>query len=366
MTRYFTISALTAILVASSLLQAQTVRYNISHVAGSDMVRDGAPASNASFEYVRSIAFDRNGRLFIADSFANRIRVVTTDNTFGFPPRDYANGRISTFAGNGIPASSGDGGPAVEAEVSSPGKMAVDLEGNLYFCESGRVRMVDTTGMIRTIAGGGAQREITESVDATSVSLGSLTALTVDRNRDIYFTEANLGLVRKISAEGKLTTVAGGGQLDLEADGGPAIKARLLWPNALAVDSAGNLYVMEMDRSCIRKISADRTIRTIAGTGVSGSSGDGGPAVNAQLNRPRDLALDSGGNLYVLDNSGMNLRMISADGVIQTKSQLYGGYSGGATSLAVGPEDQPWLSYSGQVGSLIESRYYGSIGSGYT
>ena len=313
----------TLLLIALSTIavdaHGQAARYTISTIAGADPVRDGRPAERALLQSARGITFSPDGRLFIAESGGNRIRMVTPDPAATEPYSAYGRGAISTFAGVGAAAFSGDGGPASEAHISGPSNLALDTLGNLYFSGGGRVRKVDQAGIIQTVAGGGSSQDNLEGVPATSAALGVSLGITVDAQRNVYVSGGYSGdRIFRISPEGLIYTVAGGGTLGLEADGGSARQARLLTPVGLVLDTKGNLYFCEQARSCVRKVAPDGTITTVAGTGTRGFSGDGGPASKAQLMSPVSLALDGGGNLLILDSGNASVRVVSPDGAIRS------------------------------------------------
>lgn len=248
---------------------------------------DGAAAATADLSLPAGLTVDGGGNLYIADSANNRIRRVTPD------------GRIGTVAGNGshnLAGSIGDGGAAMNALLNSPSSVAVDRSGNLYIAEVSRIRKVDPTGIISTVA---------------SFS-GSLA---VDHAGSLYVGDTVARRVHKLDAAGTVTTVAGNGQAASAGDGGLATNAALN-PRAIALDSAGNLYIADDNR--IRKVGLDGIIHTLAGTGLSGFSGDGGAAAAAQFLTPQALAADASGNLYVADTFNFRIRRIDSNGNIVT------------------------------------------------
>jgi uncharacterized protein (TIGR03437 family) len=244
------------------------------------------------------------------------------------------NGIVTRVAGNGRSGDSDDGGPAIEAQISPVGSLAVDTLGNLYIGEAGRIRRVSTKGIITTIAGIGApcqsgQNSCGFSGDrgpAASAVLSFAPSMAVDGAGDLFIAEANSGVVRKVGADGVITTVAGNGTCCVtpsspSGDGGPALNA-ILAPVAVAVDNAGNLFIGEPNH--IRKVSPDGIISTFAGTDASCSNlspadclGDDGPAIKAHLH-PTALVFDSAGNLLVADSGYQRVRRISPNGTITT------------------------------------------------
>ncbi|MGA3040069.1 MAG: hypothetical protein ABSF54_04675 [Bryobacteraceae bacterium] len=227
-------------------LAASPPVYQITTVAGSDLVGDGGLAIAAQVSQPEGIVVDPAGNLYIADAANHRVRMVTPA------------GVISTVAGNGHPGFSGDNGPASAAQLNQPYDVALDAAGNLYIADYGnqRVRAVDTNGNI--------------------------------------------------------TTVAGNGSSGSNADGGPATGALLIGPRNVATDPAGNLYISDFDGHRVREVAPDGIISTVAGIGLAGFSGDGGPAIAAQLAFPAGLARDAAGNLYIVDSANVRIRKVLA------------------------------------------------------
>lgn len=360
------LAALLLILVFPFPPPARARRYTISTIAGSDSVGDGGPAKAALLDRVAAIAFDRMGRMLIADSLANRIRVVTPDR--GPVVRDYPNGRISTFGGVGWAGFSGDGGPAVDAYLDLPKGLTVDQVGNVYIAEISRVRMVDSQGVIRTVAGGGSETFTEDGVMATTVSLRPI-AIAIDQENTLYISALHVdgagvlvqplsSRIYRVTPEGKMSHFAGGGDLGLEADGGSALRAALLGAVALAVNSDGNVYVAEPGRGCVRMLTPGGVISTLAGTGVSGSGGDEGPASQAQLRSPAGLVVDGEQNLVILDS--LAVRKVSRDGVIHTVVTLP--FLGSA--LAMDPDGGLWIGTGQTISTPSGTQVYSRIGQG--
>ncbi|MFK0289922.1 RICIN domain-containing protein [Streptomyces sp. NPDC090442] len=226
---------------------------------------------------------------------------------------------ISTCAGNGTPGFKGDNEPAVSAQLKNPYGIAVDSTGTLYFSDyaNHRVRKVTTDGRISTVAGNGAAGNRGDNGPAASAQLNCPREVAVDSADAVYVADSGNHRVRKITADGKISTVAGTGG-GFSGDGGPATAAKLNLPMGVAVDSTGNLYVSEYHNNRVRKITADGTISTVVGDGTPGFKGDGGQATAAQLNRPHGVAVDGAGNLYVADAQNHRVRRVTADGEIST------------------------------------------------
>jgi len=248
---------------------------------------------------------------------------------------------INTFAGTGVTADFGDGGPATEAAFNRPSGVAVDGAGNVYVADAlnHRIRRIDPDGTIETFAGTGASGYGGDGDPATQARLNWPNGVAVDTVGNVYVADYGNNRIRRIRADGTIETFAGAGQPGSTGDGGLATQARLNWPTGVAVDTAGNVYVAEYVGNRIRRIRADGMIETFAGTGQSGSSGDGGPATEAQINRPFGLAVDASGNMYIADQDNHRIRRIAPDGIMDTVagtgSAGAGGDGGRATEAAL-------------------------------
>jgi uncharacterized protein (TIGR03437 family) len=306
---------------------------------------DGGPATSASLNDVWGVAVDSAGSVYIADSGNNRIRKV---------PRG---GVITTVAGNGIGGFSGDGGPAVSASLSCPSAVAVDLSGNLYVADqcNQRIRRVTPSGIISTVAGNGTNALAGDGGPATSASFSSPHGVAVDAVGNLYMTDGSSMRVRRFSPGGTVSTMAGNGLFKAPTDGVSATSSFLNQPGGVAVDGAGNIYVVDGYNERVRKVSPTGIISTVAGNGVRGFSGDGGPATAASLGLSPNgsLALDSGGNLYISDTDSNRVRKVTPDGIISTVA----GTGTGAFSGDGGPARQaslnwPWRLALDVVGNL--------------
>ena len=298
---------------------------DIHTIAGSGLgagIGDGGPAAEALLWNPKSVAVDASGNVFIADYWPRRIRKVNA-----------ADGTISTVAGNGSPilASTGDGGPATSASIDSPASVFVDASGNLFIAEDygNRIRKVSAAdGTISTVAGNGNSYspDPGDGGPATSAGLQSPSSVFVDSAGNIFIADKYNNRVRKVNAsDGIITTVAGNGLEGNIGNGGPATSARLYRPNAVFVDLQGNIYIAE--GNWVRKVNAsDGIISTITGSTTAGYSGDGGPAASALLNAPHGLFVDQAGNIFIGDSGNTCIRKINAtDG---TSSTVAGHYTG--------------------------------------
>jgi hypothetical protein len=213
-------------------------------------------------------------------------------------------GTISNYAGTGTAGFSGDGGPATLADLDAPIGLAVDGQGNLYIADAvnDRVRKVSTNGTITTIAGGG-NNGLGDGGPATSAQLRSPHGLAVDGQGDVYIADTGDHRVRKVSPDGIITTFAGTSVTGppTSGNGGPATSANMS-PADVAVDGRGNVYIADYGNNLVREVTPGGTISTVAGIGTAGSSGDGGPATSAELNYPMGVAVDGQGNVDIYMN----------------------------------------------------------------
>ena len=267
---------------------------------------------------------------------------LTAVAVFAAPLLCNAQGIISTVAGNGTAGFSGDGGPATSASLHSPCGVVLDAAGNVYFTDyfNYRIRKITTGGVISTVAGNGTAAFSGDGGPATSASLNGPDGLALDAAGNLYFSDDVNERIRKVSTAGIISTVAGSGATGFSGDGGPAISASLHSPAGVAVDTAGNLYFADIENNRIRKVAPSGIISTVAGNGTGGFSGDGGPATGASLDHPEGVAVDAVGNVYVADSEGCRIRKVNTSGIITTAAGNgvfgYGGDGGPATSAQVG------------------------------
>ena len=225
---------------------------------------------------------------------------------------------IGTVAGG---ASFGDGGPAIDAQIGTLRGVAADPHlGTLYFSDTDHncVRKIDSAGIVSTVAGTGIAGFSGDGGPATAAQLNLPYGLAVDANGYLYIADLNNNRVRRVSPTGVIATYAGSGGNSSSGDGGPATSAQMLSPRNVALDSAGNLYISEFSAHRVRKVTPAGLISTSAGTGIEGFAGDGGPATAAQLAFPAGLALDRMGNLYIADSQNQRVRQVLVTGQIVT------------------------------------------------
>ncbi len=299
---------------------AGRAQYHVETVAGSSRIGDGGPATAAQFTYIQGIAVDRLGNLYISDTTNHRVRKVS-------------GGIVTTIAGTGVAGFSGDGKAAVDAQLNSPYGLAVDGAGNVYVADyaNQRVRRIAPDGTISTIAGTGQKASAADdSGGPLGTSLLSPRNVAVDRAGNLYIAEYEGHRVRKVTPDGKLTTVAGIGMAAFSGDRGPATEAQLSYPAGLAIDRTGNIYIADSGNNVVREIYEDGRIGTVMGqppgTLLGTPSGRNPSLPNpARLSGPAALALDAAGTIYEGD----------------TGSKAVGAYT---------PGDGKWITYVGGEG----------------
>jgi len=279
---------------------------------------DGGPATDAMIEHPKGVALDSAGNLFISDSSHHCIRKVDPS------------GIITTVAGNGTWGFSGDGGPATDAMLDNPYGVALDSAGNLFIADrfNGRIRKVDPSGIITTVAGNGTRGFSGDSGPATDAMIYPAD-VAVDNAGNLFIADSDNYRIRKVDPSGIITTVAGNGTWGFSGDGGPATDAMISYAMDVAMDSTGNLFITDYNNNRIRKVDLSGIITTVAGNGTRGFNGDGGPATDAMLRDPNTVALDSGGNLFIADYYNHRIRKVDPSGIITTVAgNGTGGFSG--------------------------------------
>lgn len=301
------VSAANVIFVAdtnNARLRAITSEGVIGTVAGGGSVFVDAPLAQAALPGLSSIAFDSSGALILAVPVARQIRRANNNGVF-------------TVAGSLPPVGANTILPNL---LYDPTGVAVDGQGNILLADRAdhRVRRINTAGVPTTYAGTGFPGILGNGIAATSAQMGLPQALTLDRLGNLYIASGSGSAVRGVAPSTAIATVAGGVE-GFGGDGGLATSAQLRNPSGVAADASGNLYIADTANHRIRRIDAvSRLITTFAGTGVAGAAGDGGPALNAQLQAPRGLAWDRGGNLYIADTGNNRIRVVNPFGVIST------------------------------------------------
>ena len=325
----------------------------INTIAGTG-IGDGGPAVSAYLNFPDGVSVDPTGRIVVADSSNVEMRrfnvggaISSVGQVVGFPlataidpsgniyfsdnepviSKITPSGTTSVIAGNGNDGYSGDGQAATNAMISDPTGLAADSQGNIYITDGNHnhIRKVSATGVITTIAGNGKPFYSGDGGSALSAGMNPID-VAVDANSNLYVADQSNNRIRKITTDGKITTVAGNGMPGYSGDGGLATAATLFLPSGVAVDAAGNLYIADAGNSVVRRVTPAGLITTIAGTSGMGmpASGDGGIATSAQMS-PVRLALDSAGNIYVSDSLNDRIRMLTPKTVTAAALTLVSG-----------------------------------------
>jgi sugar lactone lactonase YvrE len=300
--------AAAACLVAGAASAASGVDriYTVAGLGTQGFSGDGGQATSAQLNYPAGGAVDAQGNLYIADNSNHRVRKVSPA------------GVITTVAGDGVPGYGGDGGQATSAMLDFPDGVAVDAHGDVFIADSlnNRVREVSPAGVITTVAGNGIAGYSGDGGQATSAELDNPTGVAVGPGGVLYIADEANERIREVHANGIITTAAGTGVTGFAGDGGPAGSAELNTPLSVATDSEGDLYIADASNWRVRKVDANGTITTVAGNGIAGFSGDGGQATSAEISLPRGVAVDPAGNVYIADLSNYRVRKVTPDGRI--------------------------------------------------
>jgi hypothetical protein len=312
---------------------------------------NGGQAALATLGSPQGIYSDWAGNVYIADTGELAVRKVSTS------------GIISLFAGGGTGApGSGDGGPATLA-ACSPQNVTGDLAGNIYICDVlniNRVRMVNTAGIINAFAGTGSFGYTGDGGPATLATLDYPFGVAADGSGNVYIADGGNNAIRKVNANGIITTIAGTGTAGYSGDNGPATLAQLNDPQELVLDPSGNLYISDALNYRVRKVDTNGVITTIAGTGTSGFSGDGGQAVTANISSPTGLVY-CGGSVYFSDGGNYRIRQVNPSGIITNVcgngTTISSGNGGPASLAGIYPAG---LAVDGQ-GNLYEAEPYGLL-----
>ena len=263
---------------------------------------DGGPATQATMDNLYSLTIDTNGDIYIVDRFNAAIRKVVA-----------ATGIITTVAGTGEPGYNGDGGPGPQAQMREPNDCFLDGKGGLLIADiqDQRIRRLDlNTGIITTFAGDGEKRRTGDGKPATEASLMGPRAVCMDSKGNTYIAEREGNGVRKVDANGVMSTFAGTGEPGYTGDGGLALTATWGAPKAMRCDNRDNLIVVDTENNAVRHIDvATGIVTTIAG-GRQGGDGDGGDALDAGLERPHGCGVDNQGNLYIADGINHRVRVV--------------------------------------------------------
>ena len=282
-------------------------QWTMSVVAGTGTkgyAGDGGPATQALLNNPFDLAFDPSGSLCFSDTYNHCIRRI-----------DARSGVITTIAGSGESGFAGDGGPATQARMNQPYGIVIDRSGSIYVADrlNGRVRRIDSRGVITTLAGDGSGKYSGDDGPSDRAGLAEPNGLCLDRDhRRLFIADVADHRVRVIDlGTGVITTFAGTGNGRHAGDGGPATAADIFGARAVALAPDDSLYIMERQGSSIRRVR-DGVIETVAGTGARGYAGDGGDARQAVFDAPKEMAVDPAGNIFVVDTENHVIRFIDA------------------------------------------------------
>ncbi|QWV97167.1 putative Ig domain-containing protein [Geomonas nitrogeniifigens] len=328
---------------SGALIIADRGNYRVRKVAGGMMttvagvgwwgsIGDGGPATEAALTFPSGIAVDQAGNVFIADESNHKVRMVD------------ASGIITTVVGTGEPGYNGDGLHRTVTQLQAPRGVAFDPQGRLLVVDSNnnRVRRVDATGIVTTVAGNGEWAFSGDGGPATAAALQQPWGVACDPNGNIIVADTANFRIRSVDFLGNISTFAGNGTLSWTGDGGPASAAAFSSPGSLAMDQAGHMYIADVGNNRIRRIDSYGTVTTFAGTGIAGYGGDGMPAATATFANPTGIALDAAGNLYVADSGNNRIRKIDSAGVVSTVAgNGVGGYNGDGMPAIFSSLDRP-------------------------
>lgn len=278
----------------------------ISTVAGTGQKGysgDGGPAVKAQLNDPYGVELDRDGNLYLVDRLNYCIRRVTKD------------GKIETIAGTGKSGFSGDGGFGKDAQLKEPNGLCLDGRGKLYIADVAdhRVRVLDlANGKIETFCGTGKGQQTGDGASFKEASVMGPRAVAWGPDNNLYICERNGHAIRKVDFKsGKIERVAGTGKKGYTGDGGPALQATFDGPKEIDIDKQGNIYVVDTENQAIRKIDAmTGKISTVAGSGKKGNTGDGGPATQATLGRPHGVVVGPDGAMYIGDTLSHRIRVV--------------------------------------------------------
>jgi len=302
--------------------------------------------------YPNGLALDGQGDLYISDTGTHSILKLSRQ------------GRLSVIAGTGEPGYSGDGGPAIKAQLHAPHDLTFDAEGNLLVADTynHRIRRIDRQGVITTVAGNGQAKYAGDSGPAREASLNNPQSIALDRDGNMLIADTYNHVVRRVDRHRMIMTLAGT-EPGFAGDGGPASKAQLSLPMAVAVAPDGGVYISDAGNSRVRRVASDGKIQTVVGYGASegvygaGFAGDGGPAEKAKIFSATDLKFDAAGSLYLSDSGNNRIRVVRG-GIITTIAGSgragFGGDGGKALSAELSTPQKIVMTKDGSV--LIADR----------
>lgn len=278
-------------------------------VTGADgLPRSRVVALDVDLALPEGLVVDKNENILLVDSLNHAILKIDRD------------GYLTHVAGNGRDGFNGDGIKATDATLGLPYDVRLDSKGNVYVADvsNHRIRKIDSNGMISTVAGTGSPGYSGDGGPAINAQLNMPYGILLDNQDNLLIADSDNHVIRKVSQDGIIRTIAGSGQRGFEGDGGPALAAKFDSPQALALDSTGRLYIGDEHNNAIRVIELDGTIRTLVGTKGPGFSGDGGPAISAQIADPENIWVRKDGSVLITARDNSRLRIVSPNGIINT------------------------------------------------
>jgi hypothetical protein len=314
------------------VMPASVLMFTVVGTGEAGYTGDGGLARRAGLNQPFDVALDQQGNLYFSEADNHCVRRV-----------ERRSGIITTVAGTGQAGYSGDGGPAIKAQLNSPYGIALDAANNLYIVDrlNACIRMVEaTTGIMRTIAGSGQGGYSGDGGPALQAQMQEPNDIVLDGQGQAFIADVRDHRVRVVDlASGIINTFAGSGDGGASGDGGPASRATLFGPRALAFGPTGDLYICLRNNHKVRKVEIHTgIIRTVAGTGERGYTGDDGPALQAMFNGPKEIAVDRHNNILLVDTENHCIRRIeAASGLVTTvagSGQAGGGGDGGPATVA--------------------------------
>ena len=310
--------------IFSNLALCQTI-HTIAGNGSTGFLGNGGPAIAATLAPSKAWP-DGTGNIYITEAMNNRIRKVNSA------------GIITCIAGNGTSGHSGDGGPATASTISYSQSVTTDNAGNIYFADWIYVRKINASGIISTVAGGGDTTYSGDGGPATAAGFKGITDIALDNAGNLYIVDFWDNRIRKVNSSGIISTFAGEGLVSA-FDGVPASSATFWTPRSIAIDNMGNIYFTETGMNRIWKVNTAGLLSTVVPAGYPGFGGDGGPATAAKLNMSDysgSIAADSAGNIFIGDSYNYRVRKIDPAGIINTIAGCglpgYGGDGGPATA----------------------------------
>lgn len=280
-------------------------------VAGNGSIRasgDGQQAENASLYQPFGMSYDDDGNLYLVDRLNHLVRRILVD------------GRIERIAGTGVAGFSGDGGPALEAALNKPTSVAVGPDGVVFVADAGnhRIRAIDTSGRIVTVAGTGEAMFAGDGGPAVESALSSPAGLSLDwRGGGLLIADSGNGRIRRLHEDGTISTVAGSGSTWPVDDGGPPLESPLLWPVDVRADRNGRIFIADAGAHRVYRLGEDGLLWVVAGTGEAGLGADGSAGPSAALNRPLGIEPDGAGGLFIADSGNQRVLHLDADGLLR-------------------------------------------------